>query len=238
MTSPHAGSAPAPESPESTEALRRSALWTVPALLVLTVVLGAVLAGWQGAPDWAALGLGAAGWLVALLLRGPVAAVAARLPEERAAVLLAAASGPCEEIVRVLLVVFLVSGFPGALWAGFGWAAIEIGYTIVNALVIRSLLGRDDAQAREVRRVLQAQGMLRADGVIWSVVERIAATLLHIGFTLLVAWRPWLVVATVPVHSAANLLAARLAPRSLPLTEAFLVIAGAAVGALGLIPWL
>lgn len=227
-----------PAAPDTTEALRRSALWTAPALGVLLVVLGVLLALWQGAPDWAALGLGAAGWLVALLLRGPVAAAVAKLPKEKAGIIVGAASGPCEEIIRLLLVVFLISGFPATLWAGFGWAAIEIVYTIVNTLVIRSLLGRDDEQAREARRILEAQGTLRTDGVVWAVAERISATLMHIGFTLLVAWQPWLTVATVPVHSATNLLAVRLAPRSLPLTEAFLAVAGAAVFALGLIPWL
>lgn len=214
-------------------ALRRSALLTVPVLLVLLPLFALALGWWKGAPDWAAVGLGAAGWLVALVLRGPVAAAVAKQPKERAALIVASASGPCEELVRLALVAFVLGGAEEALWAGFGWGAVEILYTVVNTLVIRSLLGRTDPQAMEVRAALEAQGTLRTDGPLWAFLERIGATLLHIAFTLLLVWQPWIVLATVPLHSAVNLGIVRLSRVSLPLAEILFVAFGTALFALG-----
>src|SRR5690606_39670555 len=50
-----------------------------------------------------ALGAGAAGWLLALVLRGPVGLIAMRSTEdqERAQTVVAASSGPLEELVRL-----------------------------------------------------------------------------------------------------------------------------------------
>jgi hypothetical protein len=216
----------------NTEALRRSGLLTVPALLVLLPLFALGLGWWKGAPDWAAVGLGAAGWLAALLLRGPVAAAVSKQPKERAALIVASASGPCEELVRLALVVLVLSGSTEALWAGFGWGAVEILYTAVNALVVRSLLGRTDPQAQEARAMLEAQGTLRTDGPLWAFLERIGATFLHLAFTLLLVWQPWTVLATVPLHSAVNLGFVRLARASLPLAELLFVAFGTALFAL------
>jgi hypothetical protein len=218
----------------STDTLRRATLWTVLGLVIVPIALAIALSIWQSPPVWGAVGLGTAGWLVAFLLRGPVAAAVAKLPRERGATILAASSGPCEEIVRLLLVLFLVSGFPSALWAGFGWAAIEIVYALVNTLVVHSLLGKTDEKSLEVRRMLEAQGSLRTDGPLWAAAERVSASLLHIGFTLLLAWQPWLALATVPLHSGANLLTVRLMRRSLPLAETVLAVVGVAAFAFGL----
>ncbi|WP_214105362.1 hypothetical protein [Acrocarpospora catenulata] len=217
-----------------TERLRGAALWTVPGLVAVAVLLGGVLALWQAAPDWRAVGLGAAGWMVALVLRAPVAALVAKLPKERASLVVAAASGPCEETVRLLLVLFLVSGFSSVLWAGFGWAAIEIVFTVVQALGIRGLLGKTDEKSLEARRMLEAQGLLRLDTPYWAALERLSASLLHIGFTLLLAWQPWLVLAAMPVHTAVNLTALRLMRVSLPLTEAMVAAVGIVAFGLGL----
>ncbi|MFJ2030102.1 hypothetical protein [Streptosporangium sp. NPDC087985] len=219
----------------TTQSLHRSTLWTLPALAAVAVLLAAALTLWAGAPRWDAVALGAGGWLAALVLRGPIAAVVAKLPRERATTIIGAASGPCEEIVRLLLVLLLVSGFPEVLWAGYGWAAIEIVYTMVSALFIRSLLGKTDEKSLEARRLLEAQGMLRPDGPLWAVLERISVSLLHIGFTLLLAWQPWLLLATVPLHSAVNLLVVRLARVSLPKAEALIAVVSAAVFAFGLL---
>ncbi|GAA2848011.1 hypothetical protein GCM10010517_05180 [Streptosporangium fragile] len=221
----------------ATRTLRRAVLWTVPAVAAVAVLFAAALALWLAAPRWGAIALGAGGWLAALVLRGPIIAAVAKLPRERAATVIGAASGPCEEIVRLLLVLLLVSGFPETLWAGYGWAAIEIVYTMVNALAIRSLLGRTDEKSLEARRMLEAQGVLRADGPLWAAVERTGAGMLHIGLTLLLAWQPWLVLVTIPLHSAANLLAVRLMRTSLALTEVLVAAVGAAAFALGLACW-
>ena len=56
---------------------------------------------------------------------------------------------------------------------------------------------------------------------------------LHIGFTLVLAAAPWLVLLTAPLHSAVNLLAMRLLPR-LGRVLGVLAAAAAAMLALGL----
>jgi hypothetical protein len=64
------------------------------------------------------------------------------------------------------------------------------------------------------------------------------ASLLHIGFTLLLGWNPWLVLVTMPTHSATNLAAVRLIKqRSVILLETIVVLVGAAGFALGLLVW-
>ncbi|MFD0660930.1 hypothetical protein [Thermocatellispora tengchongensis] len=139
--------------------------------------------------------------------------------------------------MRLLLVVTLVSGFPEVVWAGYGWAAIEIGYTMVNAVLIRSLLGKTDERSLAALAMLESAGVLRTDGPAWAAVERTGASLLHIGFTLLLAWNPWLVLVAAPVHTAVNLLAVRLAPVSLALTEALVTAAGIGAFVIGLAQW-
>jgi hypothetical protein len=182
------------------------------------------------------VGLGAGGWLVALALRGPVALLVRglRVPEEQAKYWIGAASGPAEESVRVVLLLLIGASFRQALWLGFGWATIEVLYTILSGFILASLLGRTDPEAEKAREVLQSQGLLRESGAVYGVIERIGATALHIGFTLLVAWHPLIAVVTAIVHSAVNLITVRLARRSLALTEAMIVIAGIVTFLLGL----
>jgi hypothetical protein len=49
-------------------------------------------------------------------------------------------------------------------------------------------------------------------GPCLGVLERVFASLVHIGFTLLLAAAPLLVLLAAPLHSAVNLLALRLTP--------------------------
>jgi len=63
-------------------------------------------------------------------------------------------------------------------------------------------------------------------------------SLLHIGFTLLLGWNPWLVLVTMPAHIATNLGAVRLMKqRSVILMETIVVVVGALAFALGLLAW-
>ncbi|MEU5696095.1 hypothetical protein [Actinosynnema sp. NPDC020468] len=207
------------------------------AVLVVPVVLGPLLWWRFGSPSWSAVGLGAAGWIVAFTLRGPLGLALSRTTttRQRVSTVLAAASGPLEELVRLALVLLFLTDPPTALWAGAGWATVEVVFTTVNGLVLSSVLGRDDEQARKVRDLLGEQGIAQDVGFGWGVLERVSATALHIGFTLTLFANPWWVVLTAPLHSALNLGALTLVRRSVALTEAVIATAGALVFVAGLL---
>jgi hypothetical protein len=179
--------------------------------------------------------LGAAGWMIALVLRQPVALIATRaVGQERAATIVGWCSGPAEELVRFGLVVLILGNVDGALWAGFGWATLEVVLVAVNIFVIAGLLTRDDPKSREAREILSAQGMMTPQHPLWGFVERLSAIALHIGFTLMLFASPWLVLVTLPLHSAVNMTAVRFAKNHVALTEIGLALVGAAVLAVGL----
>ncbi len=154
---------------------------------------------------------------------------------------MASISGPAEESVRLLLVWFAVSGFDDLLWAGFGWATIEVVHTLVTGLLVRRLLLDPSPKGVEARRLLVSIGWLQyvqSLVPVLGVVERVGASLLHIGFTLLLGWNPWLLLVTMPAHSATNLCAVRLMKqRSVTVLEGIVVVVGASAFALGLLAW-
>jgi hypothetical protein len=217
--------------------VQKSFYLSVPVLVAVPIFWALGLRAWLEPITWSMVGLGAVGWLVALALRGPVALLVRQLqvPEERAKYWIGAASGPAEEGVRVVLLLLIGASFRQALWLGFGWATIEVLYTIMSGVLLASLLGRTDAEAEKAREFLQSQGLLRESGAVYGVIERIGATALHIGYTLLVAWHPLIAVVTAIMHSAVNLVTVRLARHSLALTEAIIVVAGIVTFLLGLV---
>lgn len=158
-----------------------------------------------------ALAVGAAGWLLALVLRAPVAVVAVRagLDEDRSQAAVAASSGPLEEGVRVVTVLLLGRDLGTAVSIGLGWAAIEVAYAIVNGFAIAALSSRDDPEAERARAMMPPVALTSA-APWWGVVERAWATVLHIAFAMIAAAQPALVVVTAIVHSAINLVFVRL----------------------------
>jgi hypothetical protein len=76
--------------------------------------------------------------------------------------------------------------------------------------------------------------MLSETAPLAGVAERVAASALHIGFTLLVARQPRLALATAPAHSGVNLAALALLRRSTLLAESFVGGVGALALAAGL----
>ncbi|MGC4808918.1 hypothetical protein ACLQ29_00095 [Micromonospora sp. DT228] len=206
---------------------------TALAFLLVPVVTAVVAAVVVGGPAWGAAGLGALGWLASMWLRIPVVLVARKLTGDkgRVATAVSLASGPAEEIVRVVGVTLLVAALPRAVWFGLGWAAVEVVFAAANAVVVPILLRRGDEKSREIKEILESQGVLGA-APAYGVLERVSATALHLGFTLLVFANPWYAVATAVVHSAANLAITVLVRRSVPRGE--LVFAGIAVIVLAL----
>ena len=241
------GAAPGEDLPlELRERLYRQIPFAIPGIAVVPVVLGIILATTLAPGRAGSAALGAAGWVVALALRMPAALAASRMPGWKKTptlmtTFMSAISGPAEEGVRLLMVLFLVKGFGSLLWAGFGWGTVEVVYTLVNAVVIRRLLVDPSEKAAEARRALASMGFLqyvRTLVPVLGAVERGAVTLLHTAFTLLLGWNPWLVFVTMPVHSAVNLSAMRLVRRrSVILMEAMVVVVSAACFILALLAW-
>jgi hypothetical protein len=233
---------PLPPTLGTADAYRRSAFLTIPFLLLVPLAYALWFHRWGVSLSWPAIGAGALGWYVAFVLRTPVVLIAQRTlrTPERMQPWIVAASGPAEETVRLLTLLLVGSAFPIALSVGLGWTTIEIIYTIVNNLAIAWLLRRTDERARRSLGLLLAMGlekMLSPTAPALSVIERVAVSALHIGFTLLIAWQPLLVLATIPLHSVANLVSLRLLRRSAVLSALGWVLIGAASLLAGLAVW-
>jgi hypothetical protein len=187
--------------------LRRNTLIATPVALLVPVAFAALLVALGADLRWSAIGFGALGWIGALMLRAPLAAILSVVlgDPERVKPWIVGSSGPIEEGVRLLVLILVGRSFTEAAMIGVGWAAIEVVYTTMTGFITLSLVKRNDPEAVKAREMLQSQGMLRETGPALGVIERIGASALHIGFTLIVAWTPVWVVATALVHSAVNL---------------------------------
>ena len=195
------------KSSESDRNLTRELLLTTPLYLLVPVLFVGLALVWDIvlSPGW--IILGAAGWLGALFLRAPVALVTQRLTSSSETVqrVVILSSGPAEELVRLALVLFSAANLDIAYAIGLGWGGIEVIYALINGFVIAAFLQRSDEEAIKARQVMEEMGLLRAaTKPLYGVMERVAVTAVHIGFTLLLAFQPFLVLATIPIHSFIN----------------------------------
>jgi hypothetical protein len=216
--------------------LRRGTLMATPITLLVPVAF-AVALDWAGADlSVGAVGLGAAGWLVALVSRMPVVLLLTRLlgDQERVKPWVIGSSGPLEEGIRLVVLLLVGRSFGEAASIGLGWAAIEVVYTTLTGFITLSLVRRTDAEAMQARALLEAQGMLRETGPALGVLERIGASALHIGFTLLISWRLPLAILTAVLHSAVNLTLVRTFAKAPLVTEMALLVLGFAALLLGI----
>ena len=219
-------------TPRQAARIRVNGLALLPAAVIALVVMLLVV----GAPLIVPMLIGAGGWLAALVLRQPVALIASKkMSRDAAAKLVGWFSGPAEEIVRLVLVLLTVHTVAEAAWFGYGWTTIEVLIIAVNVIAIASLVTKDDPKSREAREMLEAQGMLKTANPLWGLFERLSASALHIGFTLMLFATPWLVLVTLPVHSVVNMLAVKFGKTHIALTEIALAVAGAAALATGIL---
>ena len=218
------------------ETLRRNTLIATPVTLLVPVAFALVLMALGAELAWSTLGFGALGWVGALMLRGPLAAVLSQTmrDEERVKTIIMASSGPFEEGVRVLLLLWIGRGFSDAAAIGIGWAAVEVAYTTITGFLTLSLLRRTDPEAMQARQMLEAQGMIRETGPWLGIVERIGATALHLGFTFIVAWNLWAAIGTAIAHSATNLSLVRSFRTHPVATELALLAGGLTLSAIGI----
>jgi hypothetical protein len=117
-------------------------------------------------------------------------------------------SGPLEETARLVVLLSFARSLDNALSVGFGWAAIEVLYTLTGSvvtLIVRNRAGVAPSGAQPTA----APGPSAA----WGVLERLWASALHLGFSLAVAAHGLLVLPAAAAHSATNLLVWRALSR-------------------------
>jgi hypothetical protein len=183
---------------------------------------------------WGAFGIGALGWLIALILRSPVAIIAGKLANRSSAqLIIVSSSGPLEEIVRLVVLALTSFTLSHVLSVGQGWAAIEVVYAIINGIMMIVLANGTDEKSAEARKMMEQQGMRTDLSPLVGVIERVTASAFHIGATLLIAFEPWLVLLLIPAHSLLNLGASRLMKSSIVWAEVLVGIFGIAALAAG-----
>jgi hypothetical protein len=185
--------------------MRRALFLSIPLYLAVPIGYALAVVGLGHELQAGALLAGAAGWLVALVLRAPIGLIGVRITgsTERAQRWVVASSGPLEESVRLAVLLLVGRDLGTALWIGIGWAGIEVIYAVVNGFAIEALSRRTDPEAEQARALLPPAALSGA-APWWGVVERVWATAVHLGFTLILAAVPALVVVTAAVHSAIN----------------------------------
>jgi len=178
--------------------------------------------------------LGLLGWSVALLLRAPLLALTYRLTHNMKEQVVAALSGPAEESVRLLAVLFLQANFESAISVGLGWASIEVLYTLISGFGTVIILSQGGMGAWQLKKRFLDTGLTVPATVYSGVIERLSATALHIGFTLLLAYHPLLILITLPLHSLVNVGAITLNNRSALATQMLIALFGIATLLVGI----
>jgi len=178
--------------------------------------------------------LGLLGWSIALLLRAPMMVLIFRLTHNVKEQVVAAMAGPAEEVVRLIAVLFLQANFASAFSLGLGWATIEVVYALVSGFGTIMILSRGGIGALQLKKRFLDRGMTVPATVYGGILERLSATALHIGFTLLLAYHPLLILITLPLHSSVNVVAINLANRSGLATQMVIAFLGFATLAVGI----
>lgn len=195
----------------------RNLLLTTPLIVLVPVSFGLLLiVVWDASLIWAWVGLGALGWTLALTLRAPLALTIHRVSDsptvlERWTILL---SGPLEESVRVGTLAIAGSTFVPAYSIGLGWGGIEAVYALVSGYAAFALMRGTGTQATQAREQLRQIGLLSPTPPFLGLLERVSASMLHIGFALLLAKWPTLVFVIAVLHSGLNLAALAVTRRN------------------------
>jgi hypothetical protein len=171
--------------------------------------------------------------VIALFLRGPLSAIVMKMPKEKATTIVVSSSGVFEECVRLGILLLTSLTFSWSLSLGQGWAAVEVLYAMITVIVLVSLAKRTDEKALQAKEMLKLQGNLSASP-LWGVFERVFASAIHIGCTLIVAKYPWTVVGLIPLHSSVNLIAVKFAKKSIVAVELTAALVGIILLTVGL----
>ncbi|EIJ79945.1 hypothetical protein PB1_06257 [Bacillus methanolicus PB1] len=223
-------------SDQSHQKIARKFIYAIPLYLAVPISFGLFFHYGFSSIHWEAFGLGALGWVLALLLRGPVTVFLKGMPKERAMLFVGLSSGPLEEGVRLILLFLTGASFSWALSVGQGWAAIEVLFAVINGLVLINIIQRNDEKAIQVKELLESQGQFHLSP-LWGVVERIFASAFHLGVTLLIAKIPLLVLVLLFVHSLFNLAVVWISRKNMFFAQLLIASVGTVLLVFGLIAW-
>lgn len=174
---------------------------------------------------------GALGWWIAFLLRIPILFLIQKkdLKQPKANQLTIGVSGPTEEITRYLLLTMIGLTSENAFYSGLGWAMIEIIYALIQVIGLGILDQKTDAKAQEAKRIMKQMGMdktLLPSTPFWGALERLSANAIHIGFSLLLLWSPFVLILTIPTHSLINFYVVKTNRISLKKSQLTLLLVG------------
>jgi hypothetical protein len=119
-----------------------------------------------------------------------------------------------------------------AVAIGCGWAEAEALLTAAVAAVALISIRNSSKKAEEIEPVQKTQAKPAAG---WAVLERSSSALTHVGFTLLVAAIPVVVVITAVLHSLINIAAVSLITRSIVWTQLLISVFGITIFSVGLL---
>jgi hypothetical protein len=185
----------------------RQLFLATPFYLLIPVGFGLLPLVWNQELLWKLVGLGTAAWVVALILRGPVALIANKKASsnEVAQRWVILSSGPLEELIRLCTLTLVSKDFISAYSIGLGWGGIEVIYAVLSGYLITTVIHKNDEEAIQLREYLQELGMLTETAPFLGIIERFSATAFHIGFTLLLAKWSLFILPGSFIHSGFNL---------------------------------
>lgn len=159
--------------------------------------------------DFNSVLFGALGWWIALILRVPILLFVKKnkLEQKRSNKLVIGASGPTEEITRLVLLLVIGLTTTHAYSVGIGWGIIEVLYALIQIVGIGVLEQKTDSEAEEAKLLMKQMGMdksLAPNTPFWGALERVSGNAIHIGFSLLLVFSPYILLLTIPLHSFIN----------------------------------
>jgi hypothetical protein len=218
----------------------RNILWALPLYFLASVPFFLLAHFIEIEINFSYVLLGALGWWLALLLRIPVILFVKlkKIDMKKSNKLMVGFSGPTEEITRLVLLLIIGLNPGNAYSVGLGWAMIEIIYALVQIIGIGVLEQKTDAKAEEAKTLMKQMGMdktLAPSTPFWGALERVSAGAVHIGLSLLLAFSPYVIIVTIPLHSFINFFVVKINRISIRKSQLGLLIIGCVILLLGIL---
>lgn len=187
----------------------RNILWASPLYLLAPIPFVFIAQFLKIEVDYKLLLIGALGWWIALIIRIPVVLLLKKknIKNDIASKITIGISGPSEETTRLILLLTIGLISRNAYSVGLGWAMIEVLYGLIQIIGLGILDQKSDPKAEEAKAIMRQLGSdktLAPSTPFWGAIERFSASALHIGFSLLLIYSPYLIIATIPLHSFIN----------------------------------